>query len=331
MGYTIQQNIYHPILAVGRVGALCGNVHIVRPPAWITDNALVLDASPSNFDLSYLAAVLRIRNLNEIASKTAQPLVTGTQVRDQRMPCPPFQDQHIIASFLDRKTTEIDQLIASKEKLISLYEEEKSAIINHAVTRGLDPTVKTKPSGAEWLGDIPEHWEVKRLKRLSTIISKGTTPSTIGREILPVGDIRFIKAENVVNNTVVAEPDNFIDEKTNEIIGRSQLEESDILFVIAGATIGKVAILPAKFCPANTNQAISFIRLQDKNNVKFVWYWLQSDSISKVLWLDAVQSAQPNLSMENLGNFHVPFPLAIEQSAIVTHIETECSQLWIPS
>ncbi len=102
---------------------------------------------------------------------------------------------------------------------------------------------------------------------------------------------------------------------------------SDILFVIAGATIGKVAILTEKFCPSNTNQAVSFIRLADKDNVKFVWYWLQSNSINKVLWLDAVQSAQPNLSMENLGNFYVPFLPVFEQTTIVAHIETECSRL----
>ena len=243
------------------------------------------------------------------------------------LPVSSNSEQNAIASYLDRKTTEIDQLIANKEKLIALYEEEKTAIINHAVTKGLDPKVRTKPSGIEWLGNIPEHWEVKRLKWLSTIISKGTTPSTIGREILPSGDIRFIKAENVLNNTIVAEPNNFIDQNTNEMLSRSQLEESDILFVIAGATIGKVAILPAKFCPANTNQAVSFIRLKNRDNALFVWYWLHSYFINKILWIDAVQSAQPNLSMENLGNFYVPSPPVIEQTAIVAHIETECSRL----
>jgi type I restriction enzyme S subunit len=75
------------------------------------------------------------------------------------IPSPP--EQTAIASFLDRKTAEIDQLIANKEKLIALYEEEKTAIINRAVTRGLDPAIKTRPSGVDWLGDIPEHWEVK--------------------------------------------------------------------------------------------------------------------------------------------------------------------------
>ena len=110
-------------------------------------------------------------------------------------------------------------------------------------------------------------------------------------------------------------------------MARSQLHEYDILFVIAGATIGKVAILNKEFLPANTNQAVSFVRLRNKDLVKFIWYWLQSHKINEILWLDAVQSAQPNLSMESLGNFYVPFPGKSDQLAIVHHIETETARI----
>ncbi|MDW7774503.1 MAG: restriction endonuclease subunit S [Desulfobulbaceae bacterium] len=240
---------------------------------------------------------------------------------------PSPQEQTAIANYLDRKTAEIDCLIANKERLIELYEEEKTAVINQAVTKGLDPDAPMKPSGIDWLGDIPEHWDVKRLKHLTVTISKGTTPSTAGREILPNGVVRFLKAENILNNNVVSEPENYIDEVTNEILKRSKLEVDDLLFVIAGATIGKVAILSTDHLPANTNQAVAFIRLARKDFVKFVWYWLQSSIINELLWLKAVQSAQPNLSMENLGNFYIPFPKPDEQTAIVQHIETECSRL----
>lgn len=146
---------------------------------------------------------------------------------------PSEQEIKGLVIFLDRKTAEIDQIIANKQNLIALYEEEKQAVINHAVTHGVDRKVRLKPSGVEWLGDIPEHWKVKRLKYLSQIISKGTTPSTIGREILLNGPVRFIKAENVVDRKVLEIPENFIDEETNRIINRSQLEKNDLLFVIA--------------------------------------------------------------------------------------------------
>lgn len=79
--------------------------------------------------------------------------------------------------------------------------------------------------------------------------------------------------------------------------------------------------------PANTNQAISFIRLKNSNEVKFIWYWLQSSKIQQLIWLQAVQSAQPNLSMENLGNFVVPYPISSEQNMIVSYIEQQCNRL----
>lgn len=85
------------------------------------------------------------------------------------IPLPNFEEQTAIANYLDEKTVQIDTLIEKKQKLIELLKEERTAIINQAVTKGINPKVKFKPSGIEWLGDIPEHWEVKRLKYLSEI------------------------------------------------------------------------------------------------------------------------------------------------------------------
>jgi type I restriction enzyme S subunit len=241
-------------------------------------------------------------------------------------PIPPIQEQKRVCYYLDHKTTQIDNLISKKQKLIELLKEERAAIINQAVTKGLNPDAPMKDSGIEWLGDIPAHWEVKKLKYVSIIISKGTTPSTIGKDITARGEIRFIKAENIENNYLKPKPAFFVDEKTNDILKRSQLEKYDILFVIAGATIGKVAVLTDEFLPANTNQAISFIRLKPYVNVKFIWYWLQSSRINELTWLNAVQSAQPNLSMENLGNFCVTYPTGSQQDEIVFQIESETTK-----
>jgi len=314
----------------GTIGKLAVVTDLNRP-ACLNSGIFVVRALNKELSTRYLFWILKssiFNYYNEYTSygSTIQHLYQNVFV-EFTFCMPTFAEQMAIASFLEVRTAKIDQLIALKEKLIMLYEEEKIVLINSAVTKGLNPKVKTKPSGIDWLGDIPEHWEVKRLKWLSTIISKGTTPSTVGRDILPVGDVRFLKAENIVNNTTVGDPSNFIDQGTNEILLRSQLEELDILFVIAGATLGKVAILPANFCPANTNQAVSFIRLKDKKYVFYVWYWLQSNLINQLIWLDAVQAAQPNLSMENLGNFYIPFIPVGEQEAIVNHIDTECHRL----
>jgi restriction endonuclease S subunit len=81
----------------------------------------------------------------------------------------PFPEQQSIANYLDRKTRQIDTLIGKKQKLIDLLKEQRAAIINQAVTKGLNPNVKLKDSGIEWLGEIPEHWDVKKLKYFGEI------------------------------------------------------------------------------------------------------------------------------------------------------------------
>lgn len=234
---------------------------------------------------------------------------------------PPLQEQKQIVDFLNTKTSLIDSLIEKTQRKIELLKEKRTSLINHVVTKGLNPNIELKDSGVEWIGEIPNSWSRKKIKHISIIISKGTTPSTIGRELIDTGEVKYLKSENIVNNQVVENPKFFIDIETNELLGRSQLIEGDILFVIAGASLGKVAILGSEFVPANTNQAVSFIRLKQEENIKFIWYWLTSSHIEEQIWIDAVQSAQPNLSMEDLGNFFIPYPNFDEQQQIVEYLD----------
>jgi type I restriction enzyme S subunit len=314
-------------------GNSIGHIKVVTSPSTSTQTTIYSKKISQNIETNFVKYFLQgLREHLFQFDRTAIPQITVNQVKNNPLVIPPPQEQTAIAAYLDRKTAEIDELIADKKRLLELYEEEKTAIINELVTgkkvwdgHAWTEPAEVKDSGIEWLGEIPEHWEVKRLKHLTSIISKGTTPSTVGKEVTSQGDVKFIKAENIVNNQVNREPENYIDNETNEILSRSELREGDILFVIAGATLGKIAILNNDFLPANTNQAISFIRLIDKSSRVFLWYYLQSLTITRIIWLNAVQSAQPNLSMENLGNFYIPYPSTEEQQSIVHHIETECA------
>lgn len=239
---------------------------------------------------------------------------------------PPPSEQLAIVRFLDWSNARLDRAIKAKRKVIALLNEQKQAIIHRAVSRGLDPNVRLKDSGIPWLGEVPEHWEVVAVKRCSTIISKGTTPSTEGREFLDSGPIRFIKAESVSGGRIIDKPKVFIDHETHALLFRSQLREKDILFVIAGATLGKVAIVRSEHLPANTNQAVAFIRPNHKVVPEFLAIWLQSGRIKEQIWLRAVQSAQPNLSMNSLGNFLMPLPPLEEQADVVRMIDGELSK-----
>ena len=240
---------------------------------------------------------------------------------NQFVPLPPPDEQAAIVRFLDHANRKIDGFIRAKRKLIGLLNEQKQAIIHRAVTRGLHPAVPLKPSGIPWLGDIPKHWEVPRVKQCARKISKGTTPSTEGRAILESGPVRFLKAENISAGCITNKPLCFIDEETNRVIRRSQLAENDILFVIAGATLGKTAVVSGEILPANTNQAVAFIRPNSRVVPRFLELWLQSPRIKELIWLNAVQSAQPNLSMADLGNFVTPVPPRNEQQQILDFVK----------
>lgn len=138
MGYSDRSNVQDSVIAIGRVGALCGNVHVVAPPAWITDNALVLRVDESCFQLRYVADVLRVRNLNDLADRSAQPLITGTQVRDHRLPRPHLDEQRAISSFVEREAKKIDAVVEKVCEAIDRLKELRTALISAAVTGKID-------------------------------------------------------------------------------------------------------------------------------------------------------------------------------------------------
>ncbi len=232
------------------------------------------------------------------------------------IPLPPAQEQNRISHHLDKKTSQIDSLINKIEKKIELLKEQRTSLINQYVTKGLDPNVEMKDSGIEWIGEIPKHWKLSRIKYLALIISKGTTPSTIGEDLVETGDVRFLKSENIVDGNVTKYPEFFITNETDEVIKRSRLKPNDVLVVIAGAMVGKTAILDSSIGPANTNQAVSFIRLLDSSKSTLIYRWMSSEYVKRTVQTNSVVSAQPNLSMESLGNFYIPVPPVDEWNEI---------------
>ena len=137
MGYAAATNTSPGTLVVGRVGALCGNVHPILEPSWVTDNALYL-VPGERFNPRYLLQLLRARRLNEIASKTAQPLITGTQLLDQTVPLPTLREQDEIVEHLDRETAQIDALSEKAREMIDVLKERRQALISAAVTGKID-------------------------------------------------------------------------------------------------------------------------------------------------------------------------------------------------
>jgi len=238
-------------------------------------------------------------------------------------PVPSISEQEKIVNFLDHETAKIDTLIEKQQQLIQLLKEKRQAVISHAVTKGLNPNAPMKDSGVEWLGNVPEHWGIGKIKNLSLVISKGTTPSTMGAEFESSG-IRFLKAENIGKGFYAAsQPEFYISKQTDEQLARSRLKDKDVLVIIAGATTGQASLMTEELLPANTNQAVSFIRPLNSVYSEYISYWLSTEYSQSNIWQNAVQAAQPNLSMETLGNIYIPIPPEKEVRSLILEIQKQ--------
>jgi len=136
-----------------------------------------------------------------------------------------------------------------------------------------------------------------------------------------------LKAENVTEMAVTGDPEFFISSEAHAVLSRSSLQVGDVLVVIAGATTGKSAVLGNDLLPANTNQAVSFIRPKDIRYSPFISGWLSTTSVRRFVALNSVQSAQPNLSMEDLGNIPIPLPPWEELSEIMANLHAETAKI----
>ncbi len=182
-GYCNGANVYEHCIVIGRVGALCGNIHLVEEPCWITDNALIVTIDSSR-DIKYIYYLLKAYDLNREANRSAQPLITGTQVSNMIIPINSKEEQQQIADYLDKKCAEIDSVIKSKELTNQKLKQYRQSIIYETVTKGLDKNVPMKDSGIEWIGEIPEEWKVKELRY---IFEFGTGLTITRSELLDEG------------------------------------------------------------------------------------------------------------------------------------------------
>jgi type I restriction enzyme S subunit len=166
--------------------------------------------------------------------------------------------------------------------------------------------------------EFSDKWDVKKLGEITSLITKGTTPS----KFVEIG-IKFVKIECLEGDYINIDKCLFIDEGTHlKELKRSILNNNDILFAIAGATIGKCCIVSDEVLPANTNQALSIIRLKDDENVQFTFQILTSSKMKRYILDNISVGAQPNLNLEQMGNFTFFVPFREEQTKIANFLTT---------
>jgi type I restriction enzyme S subunit len=292
----------------------------------IISNQTFIGINPINSFLSdYLYYFLNASQdyLTYLSTGAIQSYLSRDDFRNLRISSPSLKEQRSIATYLDHKTAEIDELIVQKQRLISLYEEEKTAIINEAVTKGINPDVKLKPSGIDWLGDIPEHWEVIALKRLVTKI-------TDGEHISPkftLEGMPFLSAKDVRNGYIQMPDDKFVNyEDGLKFRKRCNPELDDILLVSRGATVGRVAIVNTDtiFCLLG-----SVILLKPKSNINssYLFYSLKNKLLQEHFLNSSQSSAQQAIYLVDVAIVYLACPPLEEQKKISERIETETSRI----
>lgn len=240
------------------------------------------------------------------------------KLRENFIPIPTIKEQEAIASYLDTITSKIDKAISQQQKMIDLLNERKQIIINNAVTKGLDPNVKMKDSGVEWIGEIPEHWEVRRLKSITSKIGSGVTPRGGGSVYVDQG-VMFLRSQNIYFEGFKLNDVAYITEDIDATMSSTRVKEGDILFNITGGSIGRCYFVPKAFPKANVNQHVSIIRPNNFSTV-YLYYLLRSSITQCQVELQQTGGNREGLTAFALKNFVLPIPPKNEQAYIIEYL-----------
>ena len=254
------------------------------------------------------------------------PHVNGETLKNHLVLLPNLQDQNSIANFLDQKTAEIDALIADKEKLIQLLQEKRQAIITEAVTKGLNPSVKMKDSGIEWIGEIPEHWGVSKIKFTTYVKGRIGWQGLRADEFIDEGPY-LVTGTDFVDGLVNWDSCYHISMERYNEAPPIQLRENDLLITKDG-TIGKVAIVKNKPKYAILNSGIFVTRPKNSAYLTEFMYWiLNSQVFNKFIQYMSLGSTIVHLYQQTFENFSFPITNLNEQKTIAHFLDRKVAEI----
>lgn len=240
---------------------------------------------------------------------------------------PSTWEQQKIADFLDYHKFIVSRFIHAKYRLIELLEEQKRAIIHRAVTRGLDPNVRLKSSGIEWLGDMPENWEVIALRYLGGKFGSGITPRG-GASVYKPSGIPLLRSQNVHFSELRLGDVAFISPEMHKTMSGTHVKPGDVLINITGASIGRVCAVPDDLTDANVNQHVCIVRpkrrLIDSN---FLASFLSTPFIQNEIYMSQNGASREGLSLRSLKALPVLVPPHSEQNQVIGKIKFETSHI----
>ncbi len=317
-------NTLAPALVIGRKGSF-GKLNLSDKPCFAIDTTYYIDSKQTRADIRWLFYALSLLGLDAISEDSAVPGLSREFVHEQWLPQIFFDEQQAIASYLDRETAKIDRLISKREQLIELLKEKRVAVISHAVTKGLDPAVEMKDSGVEWLGQIPAHWIVKRLKYACQVNPPKSELANLSTET----QVSFLPMELVGEDGVLSLGETRTIEQVRE--GYTYFRDQDV--IVAKITPcfenGEGALCN------NLLNSIGFgttelyvLRAKEGIYPKYIYYLTKSRPFralgAAMMHGTAGQQRVPD---DFVKDFRLGFSSSIEQQAIVDYLDRETAKI----
>ena len=314
----------------GTIGKVAKVTNLDKP-ACLNSGIFVIKQKGSFFNQGFLYWMLCSNVLKEfnVYTQTGATIAHLYQNVFENMPCllPPISEQQAIATYLDTATAKIDEAIAQQQKMIDLLNERKQIIINNAVTKGLNPDAPMKDSGVDWIGEIPEHWEIKKLKHVCQAFGRIGFRGYSTTDLVDEGE-----------GCITLSPSNMRDGKMQygrcTYLSWEKYEESpeikvfngDILFVKTGSTYGKSSIVEDLPLEATINPQLLVFKNFTCNNM-FLANVLQSTAIKTQVEISVIGGTIPTISQQKILNYVFPFPTEDEQYAIVEYVESKSAPI----
>jgi type I restriction enzyme, S subunit len=263
----------------------------------------------------YLNCQLTRSLLVSRANQVTMTTIDQSKFKDIHIPLPPLDEQESIAHFLDRKTSQIDTLIAKKEALLEKLDEKRTALISHAVTKGLDRTVPMKDSGVEWLGDIPEHWEIKRLRFL-VVMHGGSTPNKANPEFWD-GEIPWISAKDLKTERLKSSVDTITDKALQETSIHVH-PKNGVVIVVRGMILAHSFPVAINDIEITINQDLKVLRTSQ--DFEFLAILLRGFKDIVLSVMEESGHGTKVLRTDLFKNIELPHPPQVDQGKIVSYV-----------
>jgi type I restriction enzyme, S subunit len=274
------------------------------------------------------AATYAVRlNTKSIKQTSGIQNLDASQYFDERAAFPPLAEQTQIAAFLDRETAKIDDLVAQQRRLMALRKEKRQAVVSHAVTQGLNPQAPMKPSGIEWLGDVPAHWRIGKCGFYLSILSGFAFPSIGFSE--NETDTKLLRGINVGISQLKWNETVYWRRKPDDDLDLYEMQEGDLVIgmdrplISAGMRVAKVK---ESDLPCLLLQRVASIKTGNQLDADYLLGLLSSEMFVAHFSPDTTGVSVPHISPEQINNFVIPVPPVTEQRMIVEFVEIESAK-----